>query len=187
MKIREILLIVLSASLLASTLYFVLENKKINTKYTALEDEFTAYKKSVQDAKKLALQVQKEAALQAKKEEREKRRMGLKQRVENAAHNVQRLEKKYKHKRDKKWILLEALNQSGVYVKNYSGDRVGDVSVSYLKDGLRAIPLEEIQKVRRRKEGYIIVKDVKSQQVQYIYVKDLPNEHLFIGASLILR
>ncbi len=187
MKIRELSLIVLSIALLASTLYLVIENKNINAKQEALQKEFTQYKKSIADAKALALQIQKEVALQEKKEQRNKHRFALKQRVENAATLVQILKEKYKHKRDKKWIILEALNQSGVYVKNYSGDTVGDVNVSYLKDGLRAIPLEEIQKVRRRKEGYIIVKDDKSQQVQYIYVKDLPSEHLFIGASLILH
>ncbi len=187
MRKRESLLILLSVALLSTTLYLARENSQLQVQQEALHHEFLEYKKSVAKAKELALQTQKEAVLQAKKAEQEKQILALKEKVETTFTRVQALQKKYKNKKCKKLILLEVLNQSGVYVKNYSGDSVGDVRVSYLKDGLRAIPLEEIQKVRRKKEGSIKVQDDKSQQVQYIYVKDLPSEHLFIGASLILR
>jgi len=187
MRKREVVLLILSVALLSSTLYFVWENTQIKVKKEALQQAFTDYKKSVQKEKTQALQRAKETALQAKKAEREKQILALKEKVETTFTHVQQLEQKYKNKKEKKWIILEVLNQSGLYVKNYSGDSLGDVHVSYLKDGLRAIPLEEIQKVRRRKEGYIKVQDAKSAQVQYLYVKDIPSEHLFIGASLILR
>jgi len=192
MRVRESLLIIATVSLLSSTIYFVFDAKRYKVESEKAHNELTKYIKSREEAQKkekesLAL-LQKEADVKLQKEKKEKQkqlRLEIKQRVEYAYALAHRLEKKYKGKRNKKYIILEALNQSGVYVKNYAGDSIGDVKSTYLRNGLRAVALEEIQKVRRRKEGYIYIKSDKSSQEEYIYVKDLQMDKLFIGANVI--
>ena len=194
MKTREYLLIILSIGLLASTVYFILHANKLSRENEIIKGEFTAYKKSVHKAKEAEVkrvELLKLAQTEKEKREkiayREKLYRGLKEKVQKAYKLAQRLEKKYKRKKSRKSIIIEALNQSGVYIKSYSGNQVGDINSSYLVDGLRAIPLEEIQKVRRHKEGYIKVESEKNAAIEYIYVKNLEMYQLYIGASVIFR
>ena len=191
MKLREFILIIVSVGLLLSTLYFSLRANNINKENEKIKNKFTIYKKNVllekeAEVKKLEA-LQKVKHEKEKQEQRKKLHLGVKLKVQNAYKLAQRLNKKYKKKSNKKYIIIEALNQSGVYVKNYAGNQVGDINTSYLIDGLRAIPLEEIQKVRRHKEGYIEVKSQNSNETEYIYVKNLEMNQLFIGANAIFR
>jgi len=190
-KLREFILIIVSVGLLLSTLYFSLRANNINKENEKIKNKFTIYKKNVllekeAEVKKLEA-LQKVKHEKEKQEQRKKLHLGVKLKVQNAYKLAQRLNKKYKKKSNKKYIIIEALNQSGVYVKNYAGNQVGDINTSYLIDGLRAIPLEEIQKVRRHKEGYIEVKSQNSNETEYIYVKNLEMNQLFIGANAIFR
>lgn len=181
MKIRDSILIILSVGFLSSTVYYVLDANRFKSENKRSQNELLDYIKSTQE-----VQEKEKANLELlKKEKREKLRLEIKQRVEDAYTLAHRLEEKYKGKRNKKYIILEALNQCGVYVKNYAGDRVGDVKSTYLTNGSRVVALEEIQKVRRRKEGYIKIKSDESNKTEYIYVKDLQMDEFFIGASVI--
>ena len=183
MKLRESILIILSVGLLSSTVYFVLNVSKLHKENEKVKNELLAYKTSVH----LNKEAEKKILEELKKKQKEKQYLEVKQKVEDAYALAHRLKNKYKHKKNQESIILEALNQSDVYVKKYTGNQVGDVNISYLVDGLRAIPLEEIQKVRRRREGYIKVKSQNTKAVQYIYVKNLEMHQLFIGASVIFR
>jgi|FLOH01.1.fsa_nt_gi hypothetical protein len=191
MKLRESILIIVSVGLLSSTVYFMQHVNKLNKENEKAKNELLAYKKSVQmekeeEAKKLEL-LKIAQDEKKKKEYRKKLRLDVKDKIQNAYELAQRLEEKYKKKSNRKSIIIEALNQRGVYIKSYTGKQVGDINSSYLVDGLRAIPLEEIQKVRRHKEGYIKVDNKQSNAIQYVYVKNLEIHQLFIGASAIFR
>ncbi len=183
MKIRELFLIIVSVGLLSTTLYFVMQNTKLKEENLHVKKELQTYIQNAQNAKEEALQEQKDF----EKAQKVKEHLALKERVKEAYLLAQALQEKYKDRKNLQLIIVEALNQKGVYVKNYAGDSVGDVQGVYLKDGLRAIALEEIQKVRRRKEGYIQLQDENSEQKEEIYVKDLEMYQLFIGASRIFR
>jgi len=186
MKLRESMLIILGVGLLSSTIYCMLNENKLAEENKKITNEFLTYKTNLHKDKALAQAMQKAQLIKEKEQEREKLRLSLKEKVQKAYTLAHRLDKKYKNKANKKLIILESLNQTGVYIKNYAGNQVGDVPSFYLVDSIRAVPLEEIQKVRRHKEGYIKIKSDNSKQVEYIYVKDLEINQLFIGAYSII-
>jgi hypothetical protein len=191
MRVRESILIIISVGLLSSSVYFFLSKDKIESENIKIKKEFLSYKQNLQnvretEAKKLKLLKIKQKEKE-KNEYREKLYLDVKQKVQGAYVLAQRLKEKYKNKRNASQIIIEALNQRGVYVKNYKGNQVGDINTVHLIDGLRAVSLEEIQKIRRHKEGYIEVKSQNSNEIEYIYVKNLEMNQLFIGASAIFR
>ena len=189
MSIKEAILISVSLVLLAMTIYFKVDATKLKEKNEQIEQEFLQYKQNEISFKREQEKTLAEQARKQKAQERQKflqlQKEELKTRVNSAYILAQKLSQKYKNLKNKKEIIIEALTQRGVYIKNYQGDMVNDVALKYLDNSNRAIPLEEIQKVRRHKEGYINIATKNEKQI--IYVKNLQIFDLFIGASVIFR
>lgn len=198
MKKGIVILLVSNVVLLFLVIYLKLNSDNLADIIGAQEKEFRTYKQNEivlkkqeaqrkQDEKSRLEKLKQAQLVQKQKELLQKRREALQLKVENAYQVAQQLAKKYKKRHCKKAIILEALNQHKVYVKNFNGNSLGDVNVTYLKDGLRAIGLEEIQKVGRYKEGYIDIIEKGTQKKQTIYVKNLDMFGLYVGASEIFR
>ena len=189
MSIKDSILISLSLVLVVTAIYLKLDVYKLKKENLQIKDEFVRYKKEIiktQLAKeKLLLAQQEKQKLQEKQRFLQEQKDAVKIRVNQAYTLAQMLHKKYKHSKNIKAIIIEALTQKNVYIKNYQGNRLNNVSLIYLQNLNRTIPLEEIQKVRRHKEGYINIATKNEKQI--IYVKDLKMFKLFIGASVILR
>lgn len=194
MRIRDSLSIILSLTLLSFAVYFKVEVNRLEDKNIDLTlskslvgKEFKNYKsqerekKLLQD-KKRAQEEKKELVLK-QKQLRVQKIKNLKLKVDSAFEVAQKLFKKYRNRKCKKQIIKEALNQHLVYIKNYQGSSVGSVQSHYIDTKGRAIGLEEIQKVRRYKEGFIKIKSSDTNITQIIYVKDLGMYKLYIGAS----
>ncbi|MFK5938081.1 MAG: hypothetical protein QM497_06755 [Sulfurimonas sp.] len=194
MSIKNFLFVILGLMLLIFAIYFKLEIDKLEDKNLelkiskrAISQEFKNYK--FQEIQKKFLQekkrTQEERIRLALEEEqlRTQKIKNLKIKVDTAFEEAQKIFKKYRNTKCKEYIIKEALNQHLVFIKNYQGVSVGSVKSEYLKQKTRAIGLEEIQKVRRHKEGFIKIKSADANLTQTIYVKDLGMYKLYIGSS----
>ena len=194
MRIRDSLFVIIGLALFTFAVYFKLErdkleDKNLNLKISkrTLSQEFKNYKS--QELQKKLLQAKQRAQAEKKRVALEQEQVriqkieNLKIKVDSAFEAVQNLYKKYKNGKCKKLIILEALNQHAVFIKNYQGSSVGNVKSKYLQTKTRAIGLEEIQKVRRHQQGFIKINATDANISQTIYVKDLGMYDLYIGSS----
>jgi len=117
----------------------------------------------------------------------------LKSRVKTASEIAKKIYTKYKHKKSKRDIknriidmfILMNLNEdkTKIFIKNYNGDSIlGDIKQGVDADG-RSIVLEEIQKVRKRKSGYLKSHTIDNG-MKKIYVQDLDMYDWFIGTEI---
>ena len=201
MRIRNFLFIILGLILLIFVVYFKLEIDKLEEKNLGLKlserdlsQEFKDYKSQELQKKllqeKIRVKEEKKRAQEKRKKvvlEQEQLRVQkiehLKIKVETAFEAVQKIYAKYKNTKCKKLIIKEALNQHGVFIKDYKGNSIGNIQVKELHVQGRAIGLEEIQKVRRHKEAYIKIHSPDTNITQTIYVKDLHMYDWYIGSS----
>jgi hypothetical protein len=196
MRIRDSIFIILGLTLLTFVVYLKLElakleNKNLNLKISerTISQEFKNYKaqeiqKKFLQEKKRAQEKRKRLALE-EEQQRVQKIENLKIKVDTAYEAAQKLYTKYKNRKCKKSIIKEALNQHLVFIKDYEGNSVGEIQAKELQTQGRAIGLEEIQKVRRHKEGFIKISPPDAKITQTIYVKDLEMYDLYIGSSTI--
>jgi len=128
----------------------------------------------------------------------------LKNEVDLAYKIAHKIYNKYRGKKSSKEIkqrikdsLSEMVfnNTSGhIFVTDFSGNAI--LNGSHLKDkdianyrdaDNRAIILEEIQKVRKRKEGFLHSNRYKENEKEIIYVKDLEIYNWYIGSSNLVK
>jgi hypothetical protein len=99
------------------------------------------------------------------------------------------LQKYTKSKYIKKEI-VELFKDSDIFISDYNANvillgkqQLGDSSlVEYVDKDARSIVLEEIQKVKRHGEGFIITTNSVSGQKEIIFVKNLQELNWFIGS-----
>ena len=129
----------------------------------------------------------------------------LKDRIDRAYKTARFIYEKYKGKKSNKNIkerIVDALGQmkygadeNYVFITDYRANSIllGTQNIekknlaSYVDADYRSIILEEIQKVRRHKEGFLKTRDAKSKEEALIFVKDLGALHWFIGTSVKLQ
>ena len=126
----------------------------------------------------------------------------LKIRLDTAYRSALYIHNKYKNKKSKKDIqqhILDSLSQmkfndntNYIFIRSFSGKSILSSMRSFKKADLleytdadgRAIILEEITKVRKRKEGYIRTRFSEGSGVQLEMVKDLELYGWYIGTSI---
>jgi signal transduction histidine kinase len=126
----------------------------------------------------------------------------LKSRVDRAYDIANSIYKKYKGKKSKQDIkqrIIDALERmrfnnkkNYIFMMNYNGDSILSGShkfpskniINYTDADNRSIILEEIQKARKYKEGFLRSRFVSTKEWQSIYVKDLGFYNLYIGSSV---
>ena len=126
----------------------------------------------------------------------------LRDRVDIAYKTARYIYKKYKKRKSKKEIkaqIVDALSHmrySGteryIFITDYQGNSIvlGNQNIdeknlsAYLDADARSIVLEEIQKVRRRGEGFIHSRHSGDNEKEIIFVKDLGTYDWFIGSVM---
>jgi len=135
----------------------------------------------------------------------ENTRRELKARIDVAYKTARFIYEKYKGKKSDKNIkerIVDALgsmqygeNKNYVFITDYRANSIllGTQNIdknslaSYMDADYRSIVLEEIQKVRRHKEGFLNSCDAKTHEKEIILVKDLGALDWFIGTSIKLN
>lgn len=104
--------------------------------------------------------------------------------------------KKYKTKKaiqDRIKLLISNVSwnkeQDYIFIKNFRGDSIvktslANTSMDYMDIDGRTIFLEEIQKVRKRGEGFLYSKYAKGEPEEIIYVKKLGMYDWYIGSKI---
>jgi len=128
----------------------------------------------------------------------------LKKEIDLADKIAKKIYNKYKNKKSKKEIeqrIKDTLSEivyndkeEYIFITDYeanailNGSHLPDIDISLYRDAdNRAIILEEIQKVRKYKEGYIYSRLKKSQEEEIIFVKDLGIYDWYIGSSILIK
>ena len=129
----------------------------------------------------------------------------LKSRIDAAYENARFIYEKYKDVKsesDVKERIVDALShmkheehENVIFITDYKGNSIllgnqdmdKDNLVSYIDADYRSIVLEEIQRVRRRKEGFIKSTHALNQEKEIILVKDLDAYGWFIGSAITIK
>lgn len=129
----------------------------------------------------------------------------LKSRVDIAHKTANYIYEKYKKTKSKKDIQARIIDALGhmrygeygnyIFITDYSGNSIllgnqkmeKENLVSYLDDDYRSIVLEEIQKVRKYKEGILKSNNSITKEEELIYVKELGSYNWFIGSTLSVK
>jgi len=120
----------------------------------------------------------------------------LKNRVDNAYDNAHYIYSRYQNKRGNKKRITDIVKHisvdsaNSVFITDFYGDavllgpqKIEKTQLSFFMDAdARSIILEELQKVRKHKEGFLESNFYTKDSKYIIYVKDLEMFNMFIGS-----
>ena len=114
--------------------------------------------------------------------------------VQNAKADILLIANMTKSKRELNRNLKKLFHGKNIFITDYNGNAIVKTHhieieniASYLDADNRAIVLEEIQKVRRHKSGFLKTKRVGDAKMEVVYVEAVDSLALYIGSSYIVE